>query len=134
MATNSRAGMLNMRIEPKVKYLAEIAAIDEQRTLSSFVERAIRQALRTKAQNEEEDETAPQLPMWGEGFFDEDEATRFFLLASGRHDLLSVPEQRFIKFFFMHMEHTGNKANLKAFQEFWNTPGIDTSHLSEGGE
>jgi len=52
----SRSGMLNMRIEPKLKYLAELAARDEECTLTSFVARAIELALRTKMQKEIEDE------------------------------------------------------------------------------
>jgi len=72
--------------------------------------------------------------MWREGSWEEDDATRFFLLAASRHDLLSLPEQRFIKFFFLHQKHINESANLNSFKEFWNSPSIDTTHLTEGRE
>jgi len=129
---------LNMRIDPKLKYLAELAARDTQRTLSGFIEWAIRRALTPAAMQEDEPNVSEQpRPLWMEGMWDVDEADRTFLLAS-RPDLMTIEQQRFFKFFMLHMEHTNKKATLKAFREFWNTPGIDTKHLkpelSEGDE
>jgi hypothetical protein len=34
----------------------------------------------------------------------------------------------------MQMEHSGEKASLKAFLKFWDDPSVNTSHLSEGGK
>jgi hypothetical protein len=126
---------LNMRIDPKLKFLAELAARESQRTLSGFIEWAIKRALTPGAMQEDEPNVSEQpKPLWMEGLWDVDEADRFFKLAS-RQDLMSIEQQRFFKFFMLHMEYTGKKATLKAFREFWNTPGIDTKHLkTEGGE
>jgi hypothetical protein len=124
-----------MKIDPKLKYLAETAARDEERTLSGFIDRAIRLALETKRKRDDAEPNPgdvlvappPPEPLWGEGIWDEDEADRFFKLAVSRHDLLSVPEQRFWKLF--QLCETSGKG-IKAFREFWNHPMIDTKHLT----
>ena len=42
--SNTKRELWSMKIDPKLKYLAETAAKDEGRSLSDFVERAIRLA------------------------------------------------------------------------------------------
>ena len=44
--SGAKTGLLAMRFDPKVKYLAELAARRERRSLTNFVEWAIEQALR----------------------------------------------------------------------------------------
>ena len=137
----SRSDTLNMRIDPKVKYLAELAARETQRTLSGFIEWAIKRALTVEAMAEDEPtpgeafiiKQAP--PLYNEGFWDVDESDRFFKLASFRPDLLTIEEQRMWKLF--QLCETDGKG-IQAFRDFWNHPMIDTAHLqataSEGGK
>jgi hypothetical protein len=139
-SNRQRSETLNMRIDPKLKYLAEITAREQDRTLSSFIERAVRRALTPQAVSEDEpgvgamiDPTRQTKPLWNEGFWDADEEDRFFMLATMRSDLLTIPEQRLWKLFTMHMSHTKRKITVEAFREFWNNPAIN-SHLTEGNE
>jgi hypothetical protein len=132
-----RSETLNMRIDPKLKYLAELGAREQQRSLSSFIERAIRRALTPTVMNEDEptagvESTKPAPVLWNEGFWDVDEADRFFLLATCRHDLLTIPEQRLWKLFNLGIP--GRTVTIEQFREFWNSPSIDTAHLKEGAE
>lgn len=136
----SRSDTLNMRIEPKVKYLAELAARETQRTLSGFIEWAIKRALTVEAMAEDEPTSGTAFiikqaaPLYNEGFWDVDESDRFFKLASFRPDLLTIEEQRMWKLF--QLCATDGKG-IQAFRDFWNHPMIDTKHLavaSEGGE
>lgn len=136
----SRSDTLNMRIDPMLKYLAEITARETQRTLSGFIEWAIKRSLTVEVMREDEPKvTEPHgpikaTPLYNEGFWDVDEADRFFKLASFRQNLLTIPEQRLWKLFTMHMNHAKRESTIEAFREFWNNPSINTSHLNEGGE
>ena len=126
----SRSDTLNMRIDPKLKYLATLGARELDLTLSRFIERAIERALTAEAM--QDGDSVPSKPFYNEGFWDEAEADRFFMLANFRHDLLIISEQRLWKLFTSH--YIGKKYTLKDFRAFWNDPSINTSHLSEGGE
>jgi hypothetical protein len=146
VGTTTRSAMLNMRIDPKLKYLSELAAREEEVTLSLFVTHAIELALQTKAQRDSEDdetetvrspfEPIPSKLLFNEGFWDEAEADRFFKLAAFRHDLLTDAEKKLWELFQL-CEPDGGKG-IKAFRAFWNHPMIDTTHLaaaaSEGDE
>jgi len=127
-----------MKIDPKLKYLAETAARDEEITLSAFVERAIRFLLefKTKLEYQEPGVTEPAspkmpAPMWGEGFWDEAEADRFFKRAAFRYDLLTDAEKKFWQLF--QLCETDGKG-IEAFRDFWNHPMIDTQHLAVASE
>jgi hypothetical protein len=135
---SKRSETLNMRIDPKLKYLADIASRETGRTLSGFIERAIKRALAVGAPLEDElrvsaptgPATEPQL--WFEMLWDVDESDRFFKLATLKPGLLTIPEQRLWKLFTMHMNHTRTKITAASFREFWNDPAINTSHLQDG--
>jgi hypothetical protein len=137
-ATPPRSGMLNMRIEPKLKYLAELAAREENMTLSFFVTRAIQMALEAgQSSNDANSEESPFEPisrnqLRSEGFWDIDEADRFFKLATFRHDLLTDAEKRLWKLFGLCIPC--GKVTKQQFREFWNSPSINTSHFQEGVE
>jgi len=131
LANMSRSETVTVRLDPKIRYLAEIAAREQQRTLSSFIEWAIRRALTAKAMSDDEYSSTVAPPLWMEGMWDVDEADRFFLLASGRSDLLTLSEQRLWKFFAMHQEHIGARISIQAFRDFWNNPSVNTSHMTE---
>ncbi len=145
-AKTARSETISVRIDPKIRYLAELGAREKQRTLSSFVEWAIRKALTLKSMSEEEPNYGPTfsteqppLPLWNDGLWDVDEADRFFHLAMARHDLLTIPEQRLWKLLSGSIAlNNDGKIDLKTFREYWNSPHINTAHLktesNEGGE
>jgi hypothetical protein len=132
----SRSNTLNMRIEPKLKYLALLGARELDISLSRFIERAIERALTVEAMQEPNvsEPTGPKQlePLYNDGLWDESESDRFFKLAAFRHDLLIPAEQRFWKLFTLN--YVGKQFTLKDFREFWNDPSINTSHLDEGDE
>jgi hypothetical protein len=126
----SRSDTLNMRIDPKLKYLATLGAKELDITLSRFIERAIERALTVEAM---QDETSSfEMPLYNEGFWNESEVDRFFKRAVCRHDWLSLSEQRFWKLFTMN--YIGKEFTLDDFREFWNQPTIDTKHLADDSE
>lgn len=131
---NKRSETLNMRIDPKLKYLAEIASRDTGRTLSGFIERAIKRALTVGVPLEDElrvsESTGPNTEpkLYFETLWDVDEADRFFHLATLRPGLLTIQEQRFWKLFCL----TNPKPTIEKLRKFWNDPSINTSHLRDG--
>ena len=126
----SRSDTLNMRIDPKLKYLATLGARELDLTLSRFIERAIERALTVEAMQNEVIRSI--MPLYNEGFWNEVESDRFFLLAVSRHDLLTPSEQRLWKLFTMN--YIGKTFTPGDFREFWNNPMIDTKHLAADGE
>lgn len=99
-AKTSRSATVGVRLDPKLLCLADIAARIQGRTLSSFIEWSIKRVL-TNGVIEDEPvgpdkvPTAlqPPRPMANEGFWDVDEAIRFWKLALGAPDLLREPER-----------------------------------------
>ena len=95
-AKSSRSETVGIRLEPKLRYLAELAAREQQRTLSSFIAWAVKKALQGELLDEPNYGPDPRpkapLPLRFEGFWDEEPSERFFLLATGRHDLLTDVE------------------------------------------
>ena len=137
-----RSKAIGIRLDAKIHYLAQLAAQEQQCTLNKFIEKAVIKALSAEAMREDVNVTEPNgpvepKPLWMEGLWSPDEATRFFLLGS-RTDLMTIEQQRFFKLFTLHMELSGKPAGLKAFREFWNSVGTDAKHLkapaSEGGK
>lgn len=95
-AKTSRSETVTVRLDPKMRYLAEIAARVQRRTLSSYIEWAVEDALKRTTLCVEDDGTEVSVfdvdaktPLW-----DVDEADRFAILASLFPDLLNVDEQR----------------------------------------
>src|ERR1700735_2920359 len=93
-----RTENVSVRLDPKLHYLAGIAAREQSRTLSAFIEWSVRRTLSDAAAMADEPTPgtwpAPQPPLWMEGLWDVAEADRFFLLATARPGLLTIPEQR----------------------------------------
>lgn len=127
-----RSKTVGVRLDPKINYLAELAARYQQRSLSSFIEWAVTRALTVAAMHDDEPtcgtefNTEEPLPLWMEGMWDVDEADRFYLLGS-RPDLMTIDEQRMWKLF--QICDTGGDKSIRAFRDFWNHPMIDTAHL-----
>lgn len=78
----NRTEALSTRIDPKLKYLTELQAREQGMSLSRFVESLLRDRLSNGS---------PHLE--NEGLWDESAATRLYLLATARADLLTADEQ-----------------------------------------
>lgn len=89
-AKTSRSETVTVRLDPKLRYLAELAARGQRRTLSSFIEWAIEKSLDPKI-------LGPEFYSSINGSFDSlwdvDEADRFLKLAFNAPFLLTYEEQ-----------------------------------------
>jgi hypothetical protein len=95
----SRSETVTVRLDPKLRYLAELAARKQRRTLSSFIEWAVEESLTNvklrEASGNNEDEYMPAISV-GSGqksLWDVDEADRFCKLAIQFPELLTHEEQ-----------------------------------------
>ena len=84
----SRTETVTVRLDPKLRYLAELAARKQRRTLSSFVEWAIEEILKTIQLPEGENLASMAGALW-----DVDEPDRFVKLALLYPDMLTHDEQ-----------------------------------------
>lgn len=98
-AKTSRSETVTVRLDPKLRYLAEIAARVQRRTLSSYIEWAVEDSLHstvmtTKPEGGDLSVAAVngRTPLW-----DVDEVDRFVILASNFPNLLTHDEQRLWK-------------------------------------
>lgn len=100
MATNSKGGggrltrseITTVRLDPKLKYLAELAARKQRRTLSSFIEWSIEESLR-RFPIQEGDGWDQSFMAEAEKLWDVDEADRLAKLALNYPELLTHEEQ-----------------------------------------
>jgi predicted transcriptional regulator len=88
----SRSETVTVRLDPKLRYMAELAARKQRRTLSSFIEWAIEDAL---AHVYVEEGSSYQISVADDAakLWDVDEADRFVKLALRYPDLLTHEEQ-----------------------------------------
>ena len=119
-----RSKAIGIRLDAKIHYLAQLAAQEQQCTLNKFIEKAVIKALSAEAMQEDEPNvTEPNgpvepKPLWMEGLWSPDEATRFFLLGS-RTDLMT-PEQRTLwKLLSEKLTRKNGKFNRQQFRELW---------------
>lgn len=93
-AVGPRTEVFAMRLDPKLKYLAEIAARKQRRSLANFVEWAIEQAL-ARVQLEEPGFNDPGISVADASaqLWALDEPDRLIALATHYPDLLSYEEQ-----------------------------------------
>jgi len=88
----ARSETVTVRLDPKLRYLAELAARKQRRTVSSFIEWAIEDALKripiSEGQSSERTIHDEALTLW-----DVDDADRFARLALYFPDLLTHDEQ-----------------------------------------
>jgi hypothetical protein len=86
----NRTETVTMRLDPRLRYLTELAARKQRRTVSSFIEWAIEQALSHVTLDEDKDVKviAASTRLW-----DPDEADRFAKLALSYPQLLTYEEQ-----------------------------------------
>ena len=95
----ARSETVTVRLDPKLRYLAEIAARKQRRTLSSFIEWAVEESLSTvnlvEEDGDDEDSYRHSLSVWSASdcLWDVDEADRFVKLATQFHGLMTYEEQ-----------------------------------------
>lgn len=93
----SRTETVTVRLDPKLRYLAELAARKQRRTLSSFIEWAVERALDQVYLSEynqyEQGPTSVSLAEKQYHLWDVDEAERGVRLALNYPDLLTFDEQ-----------------------------------------
>lgn len=86
----TRTQTVTVRFDPKLRYLAELAARKQRRTVSSFIEWAVEEALKQVVINEFDN---MPLSEQAETLWDVDEAERFARLAISHPELLLHDEQ-----------------------------------------
>lgn len=137
----ARSEVVQVRLDPKLRFAAELAAAKERRTLSSFIEWAVERAVRDIVVHYE--------PSGGEGAFyghtaeavtnsvwDVNEIDRFVNLARRYPGLLTHDEARRWKFiketraFWQKPAQGGLEPNLPAIRAAWN---LIEEHINEGG-
>lgn len=98
-AKTSRSETVTVRLDPRLRYLAEVAARVQRRTLSSFIEWAVEDSLNRVVMHTEDDGKSlsvanvdARTPLW-----DVDESDRFAILASYFPNLLTHDEQKLWK-------------------------------------
>lgn len=95
----SRSETVTVRLDPKLRYLAELAARKHRRTVSSFVEWAVEEALDRVYLREESGDSrddyqrAISIGAMADGLWDVDEADRLAKLAMQFPELLTHEEQ-----------------------------------------
>ena len=84
---------VTVRLDPKLRYLADIAARKQRRTLSSFIEWALEQSLKQVILRENEDGQSESVADLAEILWDVDNGDRFMTLATTFPELLTHDEQ-----------------------------------------
>jgi hypothetical protein len=93
----TRSETVTVRLDPKLRYLAELAALKHRRTLSSFIEWAIEDTLHRVKLREGggyNDDSATTVADDAEALWDVDDADRFAKLALRYSELLTHEEQK----------------------------------------
>jgi hypothetical protein len=89
-----RSETTSIRFDPKLKYLAELAARKQRRSLSSFIEFAVERTLGEVNFSEGSDNEAPtSIESVGDQLWDVDEPDRFVKLAFRYPEILTYAEQ-----------------------------------------
>jgi hypothetical protein len=123
----SRSVGVSIRLDPKLRYLAELAARSHRRTLSSFIEWAVQQSLSSVVlRNEGKD---VRLVDAADSLWDVDEADRFVKLVHHSYDLLIHEEQVLWKLIsengFLWKGSYSGSSHLDGFATFEWEPSLD---------
>lgn len=89
----SRSQTVTVRLDPKLRYLAELAARKQRRTLSSFIEWAIEESLRDVVLRVNDGEPPHTVAGQAKLLWDVDEPDRFVQLAFLYPEMLTHDEQ-----------------------------------------
>jgi len=129
----ARTEVVQVRLDPKLRFAAELAAAKERRTLSSFVEWAVEHAVRmVRVYGERDLATVRSAEDVANAVWDVDEADRFVKLASNYPELLTHDEARRWKFitetraFWRKPAQGALEPNLPAIREAW---GMIVEHI-----
>lgn len=87
-----RTEVFAMRLDPKMRYLAEIASRIQRRSVANFIEWAIQEALKRQGVDEDADQSRSVWDM-AESLWDVNEIERFLKLAKNHPSLLNYEEQ-----------------------------------------
>ena len=93
-----RSETVTVRLDPKLRYLAELASRKQRRTLSSFIEWAIEQCLEDVAIQDVKKGERSTLSKLGDTLWDVGPQERFLKLALRSPELLNYKEERMWKF------------------------------------
>jgi len=95
-----RSQVVTVRLDPKLKFATELAARKQRRTVSSFIEWAIEQAISevkvTSDKGEEKSVLEATREIW-----DVSEAQRFLNFANNYSELLNYDEEKLLKLIFL---------------------------------
>lgn len=118
--TKRRSEVVTVRLDPKLKYLTELAARRHRRTLSSYIEWAIEESLKRVYPDDDTSEFKSSIADAASALWDVDEPDRFAKLALRYPDLLDYEEQRLWKLIREcgHLWLGGFRGNEREWQ--WN--------------
>lgn len=94
----ARSETVTVRLDPKLRYLAELAARKQRRTLSSFIEWAIERCLKDVDIQDAKKGERSNLSALADTLWDVGELERFLKLALKAPELLNYKEERIWKF------------------------------------
>src|SRR5947209_5080801 len=120
---------LNIKLDEKTHWLANLSARDLGLTLAEFVERLILSGITDAAMREaiDDDEATPghdfvpkpTPPLWRESLWDPDTTTRLFYLAVHANDLLTRSQQALWSSYCAEIAKQRKNASLKTFKQFY---------------
>lgn len=137
----TRKEATSVRLEPKIKYLVEIAARIQRRSVTNYIEWALEESL--KSIDISLDDNKSNLFDFSDRIWNTDEASRFAVLAENFPELLTFDEQRiidnirssFAHVFLLDPENPTIKNNIRipALRGNWEliTACLDGSELGE---
>ncbi|RFC36643.1 MAG: hypothetical protein DID92_2727743581 [Candidatus Nitrotoga sp. SPKER] len=121
-----RTEVFAMRFDPKLKYLAEIAARKQRRSMANFVEWAVEQALNNVCLVETKDGSKASVADSATTLWALDDSDRLIKLATNFPELLSYDEQVIWRVICEHSTYNGN---MKMSIEFKDT---DSGRIDAG--
>jgi hypothetical protein len=122
----TRSQIVTVRLDPKLKFAAELAARKQRRTISSFIEWAVEEAVEKVGLSESETIKEIMNKVW-----DVDEPERFIRLATSYPDLLSFDEERLWKLIQEYRHFWGEpKSNIESNPIIFNEKVLDRSLLN----
>jgi hypothetical protein len=89
MSSAARSITVGVRLDPRLRYLVELAARKQRRSVSTFIDSTLRDSLKRMSLVED----GPSLAEEAASLWDVDEAVRFARLAEAHPDLLTYDEQ-----------------------------------------
>ena len=114
-----RSKAIGIRLDAKIHYLAQLAAQEQQCTLNKFIEKAVIKALSVEAMQEDEPNGPVEpKPLWMEGLYSPDEATRFYMLGGQTH-LMDPGQLTLWKLLSDKLIREHGSFNLSQFREAW---------------